>query len=215
MGQSWESPASNRIALFLTLLTLCASTVLGSLAYGNDRRAKPTDFPAEVIGHLPLPAGPGNEMVLQKIGDKHYLYIQEAGKQDYMIANVTHPDQPYLVNRPAKGSSAPGKLEVVGPDLGISEVPDKSSPTARRSVPSAATETVRLMDLRDPTNPRTIQTFEGVTSIVGDAPRGLFFIVNNDGLWVLKHHREFMVPAREKKPCDSESAIQAMPPDCQ
>jgi hypothetical protein len=154
-------------------------------------------------------------MVLQKIGDKQYLYIQLASNQGFLIVNVTKPDQPYLINRPAKSSDgASGKLELVGPDLGISEVPDKTAPASRRSV-ETPTETVRLLDLSDPTTPKTIQTFQGVTSILGDPGRALVFLTNGDGLWILKHRHEFLQPSKTKPRCDSESAIQAMPPDCE
>jgi hypothetical protein len=202
-------------AVWFLAVALGALVATAPISSANNKKAKPTDVPASVLAHLPLPLAPGNEMVLQKIGDKQYLYIQLASNQGFLIVNVTKPDQPYLINRPAKSSDgAAGKLEVVGPDLGISEVPDKTAPTSRHSA-ETPTETVRLLDLSDPTSPKTIQTFQGVTSILGDPGRALVFLTNGDGLWILKHRHEFLQPSKTKPRCDSESAIQAMPPDCE
>jgi len=87
-------------------------------------------------------------------------------------------------------------------------------PTTVRSNGSP-TQTVKILDLSDPAHPRTIQVFKNVTGMVGDAGRGILYLANDEGLWVLKHERKQMAPAKEKKPCDSYSAIAAMPPDCQ
>jgi hypothetical protein len=38
----------------------------------------------------------------------------------------------------------------------------------------------------DPANPQTIQTFSGVTSVVADNARGLIYLSNGDGLWVVQ-----------------------------
>ena len=74
---------------------------------------------------------------------------------------------------------------------------------------------MKLLDLSDPAHPKTLQTFKNVTGVIGDAGRGIIYLVNDEGLWVLKHERHLMAPAPDKKPCDSYTAIQAMPPDCE
>jgi hypothetical protein len=77
------------------------------------------------------------------------------------------------------------------------------------------TETVRVLDLSDSRNPKTLETFNNVTSVLPDSHRGLIFLTNNEGLWVLRYNRPALLePAKQKKPCSSESDIQAMPPDC-
>ncbi|HET6932313.1 MAG TPA: hypothetical protein VFI45_18440, partial [Candidatus Acidoferrum sp.] len=89
---------------------------------------KPTEVPAKVIAHLVLKDAPGNEMLLQSKGDKQYLYVQKASKQGFTLIDVTKPVLPTLVNQSDKsGDAAAGKLEIVGPDVGLAEVPDKNS----------------------------------------------------------------------------------------
>ena len=67
-----------------------------------------------------------------------------------------------------------------------------------------------MLDLSDPANPKTLQTFDGVTSILADDGRRLIYITNGDGLWILNHKQE-RPPLR---PCGSEDAFSAIS-DCQ
>jgi hypothetical protein len=176
---------------------------------------KPTEVPAKVVAHLALKEAPGSEMLLQNKGDKQYLYVQKASKQGFTVIDVTKPVQPSLVNLSAQSSDATaGKLEIVGPDVGLAEVPDKNSKGVIRNSDSP-TETIKILDLSDPAHPKVLQTFTGVTSILQDPSRGLIYLTNNDGLWILRHARSGITPARKKRACGSEDAIASMPPDCE
>jgi hypothetical protein len=176
---------------------------------------KPTEVPAKVIAHLVLKDAPGSEMLLQNKGDKQYLYVQKASKQGFTVIDVTKPVLPTLVNHGAQSSEATaGKLEIVGPDVGLAEVPDKNSKGVIRNSDSP-TETVKILDLSDPSHPKVLQTFTGVTSILQDPNRALIYLTNNDGLWILSHPRPGLTPAKKKRPCGSEDAIASMPPDCE
>jgi hypothetical protein len=194
---------------------ILSSGVIALSGQSTFANTKPTEVPAEVIAHLPLQESTGSEMLLQTKGDKHYLYVQKASKKGFTVIDVTKPSQPSLVRAAAPSSDATaGKLELVGPDVALAEVPDKSSKGVIRSTDNP-TETVKVLDLRDPAHPKVLQTFTGVTSTLQDPGRGLIYLVNNDGLWVLNHAKPGLVPAKKKRPCDSEDAIAAMPPDCE
>jgi hypothetical protein len=193
-------------------MTISAAIVISvpSLSANN----KPTEVPAKVIAHLPLQESPGNEMLLQNKGDKQYLYVQKASKQGFTVVDVTRPGLPSLVKASAASNDATaGKLEMAGPDVALAEVPDKSSKGIIRST-DYPTETVKILDLSDPAHPKVLQTFTGVTSILQDPSRGLIYLANNEGLWILNHSRPGIKPAKAKKACNSEDAIAAMPPDC-
>jgi hypothetical protein len=178
---------------------------------------KPTEVPARVIAHLALPLqeAPGSEMLLQTKGDKYYLYVQKASKQGFTVIDVTKAQNPTLVSRTAPSNDATaGNLELVGPDVGLAEVPDKSSKGVIRSA-DKPTETVKVLDLSDPAHPKVLQTFNGVTAVLLDNDRGLIYLTNNEGLWILIHTRQGLTPPRKLPPCKSEDAIRAMPPDCE
>ena len=189
--------------------------LLVALASASEQPApKPTDVPATVIAHLPLPQATGSQMLLQRENEKHYLYIQQSTKQGFMIVDVTKPEKPSLLKRTAESNqSTAGNLQMVSPDVAIAEAPEKTPTTLTSN--SHPTETVRVLDLSDPRNPKTLETFNKVTSILPDGGHGLIFLTNNGGLWILRYNRPALLePTKKKPPCDSESAIMAMPPDC-
>ncbi len=190
--------------------------LMGGFANASEQPAsKPTDVPATVIAHLALPQATGNQMLLQKENGKQYLYVQQAGKQGFMIVDVSAPERPNLLKRTAESNqSTSGNLQIVSPDVAIAEAPEKTPTTITSS--NHPTETVRVLDLSNPRNPKTLETFNKVTSVLPDGGHGLIYLTNNDGLWVLRYTRPALLePAKKKPPCDSESEIQAMPPDCQ
>ncbi len=203
-----ESPVRPYI-LALTLVSLASL-----LATASEQPSKPTDVPATVIAHLPLPQATGSQMLLQKENSKQYLYIQQAAKQGFMVVDVSKPEKPNLLKRTAESNQATsGNLEMVSPDVAIAEAPEKTPTTLTNS--SHPTETVRVLDLSDPRNPKTLETFTKVTSLLPDGGHSLLYVVNNEGLWILRYnHPSLLEPAKKKPPCDSNSEIMAMPPDC-
>jgi hypothetical protein len=198
-----------RFAALIPFLLFC------SFSSASESSTKPTDLPATVIAHLPLPEATGSQMLLQKENGKHYLYVQQAGKTGFMIVDVSKPEIPTLLRRTAEPNQATsGNLEMVSPTVAITEAPEKSPGTLTSS--SRPTETVRVLDLSDPKNPKTLETFTKVTSLLPDGGHGLIYLTNNDGLWILRYNRPARLePAKKKPPCDSNAEIQAMPPDCE
>ena len=119
--------ASLRVLVFgLSLLVLP-----GVLSAASDQSApKPTDVPATVIAHLPLPQATGSQMLLQKEKGKQYLYVQQATKQGFMVVDVSKPEEPSLLKRTAESNQATaGNLEMVSPDVAIAEAPEKTPTT--------------------------------------------------------------------------------------
>jgi hypothetical protein len=196
------------------LVAVLASITEAPMARAEDESPKPTDVPARVIAHLPLPQATGNEMLLQKENGKNYLYVQQAAKQGFMIVDVTKPDKPNLLRRTAEPNLATaGNLEMVSPDVAIVAAPEKKSSALTSS--NHPTQTVRIVDLSDPRNPKTLQEFSGVTGLLPDGGHGLIYLTNNEGLWILRYNRPALLePAKKKPPCDSNAAIMAMPPEC-
>ena len=194
---------------------LVLSLLLAPAANASEQPvSKPTDVPATVIAHLPLPQATGNQMLLQRENTKQYLYVQQAGKQGFMVVDVSKPEKPNLLKRTAESNQATaGNLEMVSPDVAIAEAPEKRPTTLTSN--NHPTETVRVLDLSDPRNPKTLETFNKVTAILPDGGHSLVYLTNNDGLWILRYtHPSMLEPAKKKPLCDSNSEIMAMPPEC-
>ena len=204
-----------RIVRQSLVLAITVFALSFSSATAKDQPPKPTDVPATVIAHLPLPQPTGNQMLLQKENGRNYLYVQQASKQGFMIVDVTKPEKPNLLKRTAESNQATaGNLEMVSPDVAIAEAPEKKPTTLTSS--NHPTETIRILDLSDPHNPKTLQEFNGVTSLLPDGGHGLIYLTNNQGLWILRYNRPALLePAKKKPPCDSNAEIMAMPPDCE
>jgi hypothetical protein len=209
----------------LTGVGLAVLAFLAAVAPTATAKDKPT-VPTEqvvVVAHLSLPGAAVQRMFAQQQGSKQYLYIQQASKEGFTIVDVTRPARPGVIKREAFPNTASrGSLQIVGSGIALAEVPDKASEAANARhelVPAQGqetangaqpTESVRVLDLSDPANPKTLQTFDGVTSVLADDGRRLIYITNGDGLWILNHKQE-----RPPKPlCDSESVFSAIA-DCQ
>src|SRR5580692_8584856 len=148
--------------------------------------AKPAPQPASVIAHLALPGAAVSQLELQQHGNKQYLYVEQASEEGFAIVDVTKPDQPNIIKSEAWPDQASiGKLQMVSGRLALAEAPDSSTAETVSS-----TETLKVLDLSDPANPRTIVTFSGVTSTLTDDARSLVYITNSEGLWILKHQSE-------------------------
>jgi hypothetical protein len=155
-----------------------------------------------VAGHMELQGMRVKQMFLQQRGSKYYLFLRRADKNAFAIVDVTNPGKPVLTDRDALPQ---------GSALAIAFVPDSGSAASagRAAADSLPTETVRLVDLTDPRHPKTIKIFNKVISVANDDGRKLVFLVNNEGLWIVSHHRNHPLPM-----CTSESEIESIP-DCQ
>jgi hypothetical protein len=201
-----KAVVTSRVRAGFALLTLFAAVAPGIFA--TDKLAKPQEVPATVVGHLPLPAAPGNQMFLQKKGNKQYLYIQQASKQGYMIVDVTKANDPIVLERTAPANQpTKGNLEMVGPDVALAESPEKNPGTV--SSVARPAESIKVLDMSDPAKPKTLQTFDGVTSILPD--NGRIYLTNDEGLWVLRFSQ---YQKRQLPPCDSNSVFSPIV-DCQ
>jgi hypothetical protein len=143
-----------------------------------------------------------------------YLYIQQASEEGFIIVDVTQY-RPNVVNRVKLPNEASGEtLQMVGVGLAIAQAPGAAgTESARNNLTPAKGEGtlgggtggdqaqfVRLLDLNDPANPRTLQTFDTVSSILLDDGQNLIYITNSEGLWILRHN----VPPPHPL-CDSET----------
>jgi hypothetical protein len=193
-----------RAHIGLMLLTLFAG--FGCSAFASNKPAKPEEVTATLVAHTPLPSAPGNQMLMLRKGSKQYLYIQQASRQGYMIVEVTKANEPNVLKQTGQSKlDTAGNLEMVSSDVAIVEAPEN---TAKVSV-ARPTTSVKVLDLSDPANPKTVQTFDGVTSVLQES--GRIFLTNNEGLWILEYGRN---QKRQVPLCDSESVFSPIV-DCQ
>lgn len=198
-----KTPRFKRVWLWLGafVLPICAGASQGDFY---------PSYQAKIVGHLALSGKPTRQMFLQQEGRRSYLYVRQASQQGYTVFDVTKPERPKLLNQVSQGN-----LTLLDSGLAISETPDGVSPSrsvgdADRSQGGSRTpQSVRVLDVSDPAHPRTVQTFEGVTSIARDDARSLIYVANGDGIWILSH-REVL----RRHLCSSSDAISSAIPNC-
>jgi hypothetical protein len=191
----------NHAGAALVLLAFCAATAPGANA--KHRAVKPSGQSATVVAHLALSGVPTSQMDLRENGGKQYLYIGANSNEGLTVVDITNPDQPTVIKRVAwPNEASTGRLQIVSGGLALAEGPESDSMAAD---PSPSTRTLKVLDLSDPANPRTVLSFSGVTSTLEDEPHNLVFITNGEGLWILRNDQALAAAAKQHA-CTSDDA---------
>jgi hypothetical protein len=97
------------------------------------------------------------------------------------LVDVTDPGRPALLaelNFPADQPS----------DRLLAVTGNAALVTSRSESEQAPTDfrTVRVFSFTDPRRPQVKQIFQNVTTVTADVGRGLFYLANSDGIWILQ-----------------------------
>lgn len=204
--------SSNVFPVRLVFLT----AILMSLYVGvpNAAGQTSTNSPQEhikVVGHLPLNGMQVNQMFVQQRDSKYFLYLHRPAKDAFALVDVTKPDKPVLLN-PNALKEAPGsqvQLPAGGSHLVLAVTPEGGAAQATPAGVPLPTETVQFVDMSNPKSAKSLQTFKGVTSVYSDDARKLVYLVNAEGLWIVRHRLTRPMPL-----CTSEDALTPQP-NCQ
>lgn len=165
---------------------ILAGLIVYAPAASAKKNHKPASSPPtdsiEVVGHIPLVGGPIADFVSTQHYSSYYLYAEHVNGEQITLTDVTRTaypavlaDVPYM-----PGGGAEGLVAVAGTAALVSQGKSASKP--------AAPETVRIMDFSDPQHPKVAREFAGVTAIGRDNNRGLVFIANPEGIWILQQN---------------------------
>jgi hypothetical protein len=158
---------------------LLTGLVLTPGANAKDKKPKAPDAKdqIEVVGHIPLTGGPVKRFLSTQHYSSYYLYAERENGGAATLIDITKTNQPAVL-----GDMASGNLTMVaGTAALVSSEPVASSATQ-------APQTVKIMDFSDPQNPKVAREFTGVTAMSRDDQRGLIFVANGDGVWILQRH---------------------------
>jgi len=202
--------------LVIVISLLAVSLALAATALAQ---SSPEQQQVKVVAHLDLSGMHVNGMFVQRHDGKYFLYLHRPIKQAFAVVDVTKPNKPLLVDRATLTDAPHERVEVnsLNPSLAISVSQDdraaaassKANPAGDPPAITIPSETVRLVDLSDPKQPKTLKSFSGVTSFLPDDSRRLIYIVNQEGLWIISHRQTRPMPF-----CTSADAL-TQEPNCQ
>ncbi|HUA60063.1 MAG TPA: hypothetical protein VML19_14990 [Verrucomicrobiae bacterium] len=134
----------------------------------------------EVVGHIPLAGGPVCRFITTQHYSSYYLYAEHEGGRNLTLIDVTRAARPVVlaeVPYPAAGGSA-SLFAVAGTAALVTDAADGVA-----AMPKG--QTLRIMDFSDPLHPKVAREFTSVTSMSRDERRGLIFLANGEGIWIL------------------------------
>jgi hypothetical protein len=132
---------------------------------------KMADKPANVVAHVQLPAGPVTRLLLVKKNGKEYLLLGLDSSTSVAVLDVSNPGQPRTINVAAQPAGAPSaEVKVVADNLTLFGTSDAGTASGA--------------------NPKEIRSLSGVTAFMTDKVRGLIYVTNGDGLWIVKSKQQ-------------------------
>ncbi len=143
-------------------------------------KAKPENKPQDridILANVAITAGPVIRVTMTQHFSRSYLYLEHASRALTLI-DITDPRHPSIVaNLVLPPSEAGAVLTAAGDTALISSEADQAPPSRN--------QTMSIVSFADPAHPQTVKQFANVTCTALDNPRGLIYVVNDEGLWVL------------------------------
>jgi hypothetical protein len=168
------------VVLYIRPITLLAAlaTLIPSVSAKDKKPKDATKDEIQVVGHVPLADGPVRGFLLTQHYGHSYLYAEREPGKSITLIDVSKAAEPSTVADLPNAGGDSGSLNMVSGTAAL-----VSSSAAQIS---QAPQTIRIMDFSDPRNPKLAREFTGVTAITHDEHRGLVFIANGEGVWILQ-----------------------------
>jgi hypothetical protein len=174
-----------RQAVYKTGL-IAAVAVMSTLSTvtAKNKPPKPATTPdqIEILANLPMTGGPIVRFTATRHYNHSYLYIEHAS-HSLTLVDVTDARHPLVIanlDLPATGS---GTVLTAAGDAALI-----SSATINSGNPTpdpTGGKTVTIVSFADRAHPQTVRQFNKVTCTTMDDNRGLVFLANDEGLWIL------------------------------
>lgn len=174
---------SNRYKLLLFVLLFGSiippATVLGKPKSKHAKQDSPQDG-IQVVAHLSL-AGRANRFLTTKHYSREYLYVEYEASKTVVLIDTTSPGHPAVLANMVLGADA--NSEALWSVTGSAALVMDGPAPAQAFSPS---RTIRVMSFADPAHPTVQQEFQNVSALAHDDDRGLIFLANAEGLWILQ-----------------------------
>jgi len=167
-------------SLVLSFGLLALSTVLPAK---NKKVKPPPNEPQdqiEVVGHIPSTGGAISHFVATQHYSSYYIYAEHEGGKSITLIDVTNTEHPAVL---ADVAYPPSEVATSISAVTGTAALASSAPAAHTQSPP---QTMQLLDFSDPQHPKVTRGFTGITAMDRDDRRGLIFLANADGIWILR-----------------------------
>jgi len=169
------------LLLLFTAGIMLTSPLHLSAAPKKHNTPPPAPDSIDVIAQLPVSDGPAVQLVTAVHWRRHYLYLEHGSQGALTVVDVTDPQAPKSISEfipPPQDSSV-----YLGEMVGTAALMTTSHPAPRQTP-----ETVLLVSFADVAHPKVVRQFSGVTCHLKDSDRGLIYLTNTEGLWILREN---------------------------
>ena len=204
-----------KLASVVTIGVLAASASGAAARNGSSvspKKGENANVHVDEVAHLPLDGMHVKQMFVESLdNNKVYLFLQRPTKEAFAVVDVTNPHKPVLLSSDALQEPAGSQVQppAAGSVLALAFIPERSPASLSLGTEPLPTEKVQFLDMSDPKNVKSVRTITGVTSVYADDARNLVYLVNGEGLWIVRH---YMPPTVHE--CGSEDALTPLP-NCQ
>lgn len=130
----------------------------------------------DVIAHVGAAGAPAVQLDAETHWRRNYLYV-DRGTAGVAVFDVTNPARPKPVSQ----------LEIPREEAGASVRAIVGTAAVVATGPEATKEqTVTILSFANPEHPAVVRQFARVSAMLRDPSRGLIYLSNPDGLWILQ-----------------------------
>ncbi|HEX4228055.1 MAG TPA: hypothetical protein VHZ07_05250 [Bryobacteraceae bacterium] len=156
--------------------------VFSAGVYGKNKHPKPQTPQDEiqVVAHVSVPGDAVVRFLATQHYRRNYLYAEHQSGKTVTLIDITDLDSPSVLAEMSYPASPSGDLVAVAGNAALV--------TTANTQPEAAPvpQTFRILSFADPLHPAVQHEFKGVTAMARDDKRGLIFLANTEGVWVLR-----------------------------
>jgi hypothetical protein len=170
-------------ALLISVISLCISPGYAKSKEKKERKEQPQTKAVGIylIGHIPLPETTVSRITAASDPSRQLLQLTDTVHGTLTVVDVAQPARPKLLGQSKLPPElAHANVQVRVGDAALLAVSENDSPA------HADPQSLTLVSFADPSNPKTLQTFDGVTTVWSDRERELIYLSNADGLWILE-----------------------------
>jgi hypothetical protein len=175
----------SRLSSVLIAGLLAGVNAAAPAAWAGRAAKKSAEQAVEIVGRVDIASKPVTSMFLVEKGKKEYLYMRLRSSAGLSVVDVTSSAKARVIETTAVATpEAAGELRPFA-DTRAMILTTAEGPATFPAV-GANTKEVTILDVGDPANPKVARKFTGVTSLVTDNDRGLIYIANAEGHWIVK-----------------------------